>query len=103
MSLSMVSVLIKWPRHSVLCPLLAKAFVRSYQPRLVWGCRKWSQYHRWQMGRGMDAERQGRMGEGIFQEKQKVEGGNDVYRYMERHKKIRISGSGKSALGIGIA
>lgn len=54
------------------------------------------------MGRGMDAERQGRVGEGIFQEKQKVVGGNDVYRYMERHKKIRISGSGKRALDIRI-
>lgn len=54
------------------------------------------------MGRGMDAERQGRVGEGYFQEKQKVEGGNDVYRYMERHKKKTVFGSGKIALGIGI-
>lgn len=50
----------------------------------------------------MDAERQGRVGEGIFQEKQKVVGGNDVYRYMERRKKIRISGSGKRVLDIRI-
>lgn len=97
----MVSVLIKWQRHSALCPLLAKAFVRSYQPRLVWDCRKWSQYHRWLMGRGMDAERQGRVGKGIFQEKQKVEGGNDVYTW-KGIRKIRISGSGKIALGVGI-
>lgn len=53
------------------------------------------------MGRGMDAERQGRVGKGIFQEKQKVEGGNDVYTW-KGIRKIRISGSGKIALGIGI-
>lgn len=35
----------------------------------------------------MDAGRQGKAGEGIFQGEKKVEGGNDVYRHMERYKK----------------
>lgn len=49
------------------------------------------------MGRGMDAERQGRAGEGIFQEKQKVEGGNDVYTW-KGIRKSEFQGQGRVPL-----
>lgn len=50
----------------------------------------------------MDAERQGRVGKGIFQEKQKVEGGNDVYTW-KGIRKSEFPGQGRLLLVLELA